>query len=105
MYFVQLKAAVPGEICSTHCKPVLPMARSFLPGFGSWLSRPREINIDNFLAVEQSILVGQISLCICFFSESWQGEEAYPVRSRFVCNFLSSSVSGSNAAGAEAKYQ
>lgn len=44
-YFVQLKAAVQVQSAAAHCKPVLPMAWSFLPGFGSWLSGPCDIYI------------------------------------------------------------
>lgn len=41
----KLKAAVQVQSAVAHCKPVLPMAWSFLPGFGSWLSGPCDIYI------------------------------------------------------------
>lgn len=69
-YFLQLKAAVPGAICSSPLQACTPMAWAFLLGFGSWLSGPPDIYIVSFLPVGQSILVSQISLCICWFSLS-----------------------------------
>lgn len=75
------------------------MAQGFLLGFGSWLSGPCVMYIDNFFASGTEYSDGSnFPVHLLFFSESWLGDEAYPVMPRFVCHFLKSSVSSSNAA-------
>lgn len=53
---------------AAHCKPALPMARGFLLGFGSWLSGPRGIYIDNLLPWDRVYWWVEFPLCNCHFS-------------------------------------
>lgn len=76
------------QSAAAHCKPVLPRHGVSLSALALGFRGHLTIYFDSFFSRTEYTGESNLPMHLLVFPESWLGDEAYPVRPRFVCHFL-----------------